>query len=83
MNRIKEFINKTPFKMIIEDQKLYIMNYKKLISLEDNHISIKTSKKKITIKGNNLSLRRIQEEELLIEGMIQEIEVLDEIKTKS
>ena len=83
MNLIKDYLNQTPFKMMIDEEKIYILNYKRLISLEDDYISIITSKKKINIKGLNLSLRRIQQEELLIEGTIKEIEVLDEIKTKS
>ena len=83
MNLIKDYLNQTPFKMMIDEEKIYILNYKRLISLEDDYISIITSKKRINIKGLNLSLRRIQQEELLIEGTIKEIEVLDEIKTKS
>lgn len=79
MNSLKKYLNKAPFKIIIEEQKLYIANYKRLLSLEDNYISIVTSKKKIIIKGMNLSLKRIEEEELLVEGTIQEVEVLDEI----
>ena len=79
MNPIKNYLNKAPFKIIIEEKKLYIANYKRLISLEDNYISLVTSNKKIIIKGIKLSLKKIEEEELLVEGTIQDVEVLDEI----
>ena len=55
-----------------------VINYSKIISLEENYISIIANEKKILIKGNNLVLKKILDNELLIKGKINSIEVVNE-----
>ncbi len=64
--------------MIIDEDSIYIVNYKRLLSLEQNSISIIIPKKKILIYGKDLVLKKIVDEELLIKGSINKIEVIDE-----
>ena len=64
--------------MELEEEQLYISNYKRLISLEDNYISILSPHKRISISGKGLVLNRILDKECLIRGTIEKIEVKDE-----
>lgn len=77
-NLIDNYLNNREYKMIINEDSIYIVNYKRLLSLEQNFISIIIPKKKILIYGKELVLKKIVDEELLIKGSINKIEVIDE-----
>lgn len=76
-NKISEYINDNKFRIILYEDKVNIINYKKIITLENNYISILTSNKKILIKGNNLVLNKLLDSEMLIKGNINSVEVID------
>lgn len=78
LEHLDNYLNDNKFKIVLEESKLYIANYKRLISLEDEYISILINNKKISINGKNLSLVKILEKDLLIKGTINKIEVIDE-----
>lgn len=78
LKKINNYINDNNFKLSLYNNKLNIVNYKKLLSLEENYISILLEKKKLIIKGSNLFLIKILDNELLIKGNIKSIEVIDE-----
>lgn len=78
LEKLDGFLNENKFKIILEDNSLYISNYKRIISLENEYVSLITPTKKIQISGSNLSLKKILDKELLIKGKITKIEVLDE-----
>lgn len=78
LKKINNYINDNNFKLSLYNNKLNIVNYKKLLSLEENYISILLEKKKLIIKGSNLFLIKILDNELLIKGNIKSIEVVDE-----
>lgn len=77
LNKISEYINDNKFRIILYEDKVNIINYKKIITLENNYISILTSNKKILIKGNNLVLNKLLDSEMLIKGNINSVEVID------
>lgn len=76
MERIKRYLLEDNFKMIIDDQSLFIANYKRLLSIEENYLSILSKEKKINVYGKKLHLKKILKNELLIMGMIEKIEVI-------
>lgn len=78
INKMGNYLSNKKYKMIIDEQSIYIVNYKILLSLEENYISLLTNNKKIEISGNKLKLKKIVENELLIKGFINKIEVKDE-----
>ena len=78
LNKINNYINNDEFKIKIYKDKINIINYDKLISLEENYVSIITKNKKINIKGEHLLLKKILDNELLIIGKINNLEVIDE-----
>ena len=78
IKKINNYVNDTEFRLELYKDKLHINNFKKIISLEDNFISLLSNKNKIIIKGENLLLVKILDNELLINGKIKNIEVIDE-----
>ncbi len=76
--KIHNFLLDEKFKLILKEKFLYISNYQKIISLEDNYVSMMTNNKKIKIYGEKLSLKKVLENELLIKGKINKIEVEDD-----
>ena len=77
-NRINNIIKDNEFIINIFEDKIYIKNYQRLVTLENNYISLYTNKKKIIIKGKNMNLNKILDKELLIIGEFVSIEVIDE-----
>ena len=75
INKLSNYINDKEFKLTIYDNKIHIINFKRIITLEDNYISFLTNHKKIIIKGENLSLQKLIENEMLIKGIISNVEV--------
>ena len=76
-NRINYFIKDNEFIINIFEDKIYIKNYQRLVTLENNYISLYTNKKKIIIKGKNMNLNKILDKELLIIGEFVSIEVIN------
>lgn len=77
-NRINNFIKDNELEINIYNNKIHIKNYLRLISLEKNFISLSAPKKKLIIKGTNLNLNKILDQELLIIGEFNSIEVINE-----
>lgn len=74
-NRVKDYINDEEFRLTIFDDRIHIINYLKIISLETERISILTKNSRIIIKGINLCLNKLLDDEILISGKINNIEV--------
>ena len=76
--RVDNFLNDREFRFTIYEDKIYIINFKRIISLEENNVILQSNRKKLHITGKNLIVRKLLEEEILITGMISKIEVMDE-----
>ena len=77
LEKISNYVNDKEFRLTLYNDKIHIINYKKIISLESNYLSILCLNKKILVTGNNLILSKILDNELLIKGTINNIEVID------
>ena len=76
--RVNNFLNDREFRFTIYENKIYIINFKRIISLEENNVTLQSNRKKLHITGKNLIVRKLLEEEILITGTISKIEVMDE-----
>lgn len=74
-NRIKEYINDDEFRLTVLENRIYIINYLKIISLDNDRISFLTKKGRVIIKGSKLSLNKMLDDEVLIGGVVSNIEV--------
>lgn len=75
LNHVKEYINDNEFRLMVFEDRIYVVNYLKIISLEDERISFLTNKGRIIIKGDNLCLNKLLDSEVLISGTVSNIEV--------
>jgi len=75
LKKLQEYIQDNDFRLTIFNNKLYIINYIKIISLENDKIIVEDKNKKIIIKGENFILNKLLEKEALISGVITNIEV--------
>ena len=67
------YIKDLNLKVIYSNNKLNIINYKKILIFNDDKIKIECPEKIITVLGNNLSIKKMYDDELLIEGNIKEV----------
>ena len=73
----KSYLNKEKYYLIIKDDKYYIKNYKKIISIDNNELIILIDKKYVKINGKNMSVKQNIGNELLINGEIENIKFYD------
>lgn len=78
IKKLFNYINDFNLKVIYKDNKLDIINYKRILIFNDDKIKVECPKKIISVMGNNLSIKKLYDEELLIEGNIKEVK-LEEI----
>lgn len=78
LDRIKKYIVDDEERVIYFDNKVYIVNFFKVLDINYENIMVKGKNKLFVIRGNNLSLRKLLEKEVLISGDIKTIEVLND-----
>ena len=74
---LRKYISNTGFKMIYTNNCLNVVNYSKIVILEDDKIEILISDRMLKIKGLSLKLKRIMDSELLVEGIINSLELIN------
>ena len=74
---LRNYIDNQKFKLTYSDNYLNIINYNKIIILEHDRIDISVFNKIIKIKGKNLKLMRLLNQEILITGLINCIELME------
>lgn len=62
------------FKMIVYDDRIDIINYNKIVNINNLNIKI-LSNKLIDISGSNLKIIKLLDNELLVKGNINNIEI--------
>lgn len=75
IENFRNFIDPKDFNINIYSDKINIKNYKKIITLGVNKIIIKLDNKKVTLNGNKFSLTKLKDEEVLITGKLESLEI--------
>ena len=75
MNRLKEFIKSDCLEIHYKNNKLNIVNYDKIVFLGEEKIILLKNNQTINIKGENLTLLKLLDSEILIDGLIKQIEL--------
>lgn len=73
-NNVRNFINNNSFRIVIYDNLIDIINYEKIIDINASNIKIK-SNKEISITGKDLLIIKMFDNELLIKGVIKDINI--------
>ncbi len=73
-DRIDNYITEYKYKVIIVDNSVNIINYKKIIEFTDNVIKVESKDRITIVKGSNLVISKMLSDEILITGKIYSIE---------
>lgn len=74
-NFYKTLIKNDEYIINILNNKINIINYKEILSINNLKIKILLKDKKVFINGKDLTLKKIENNELLIVGIISNIEL--------
>lgn len=75
MSYLREYICDSIFRFSYNKDKLNVVNYLKINYMENTKISLNYSGGNLVVKGNNLRIKKLLDEELLIVGDIENIEI--------
>ena len=77
INNLINYIKNEEFVINLWKNKINIVNFKEIVILEEDKIVITSPNGKVTIRGNNLSINKLLDNELLITGTFNSIELGD------
>lgn len=77
VNNIRSFLLEDDFEIRIYKNRVNIVNYDSIGHFDSNKINIYYSNGLITIKGDNLVVSKLLKDEVLITGIIKNIEMRD------
>lgn len=75
INKLVNYIKDNNFKINYVNNSVNIVNYDKIIEIENTVITITKEDKIIFIKGNDLRLNKLLDNEVVITGTINKIEL--------
>ena len=78
MNMIRktiDYIKDESFKIIYINNSLDIINYDNILEVKEDVVTISKNDKLVLIKGNNLKLNKLLDNEILITGIVKEIDL--------
>ena len=74
-NKLIRYINPKDSLLSISNDLIHIYNYNKIIDINSDSINIVLDNKLSTIKGSNFKIIKMENEELLIKGNVNSIEI--------
>ena len=72
---LRNYINDVEFRVNLYKDKVHIVNYTKIVTIEKSRISIGYSSVMLIIKGKDLALKKLLDDEILIKGIINSVEL--------
>ena len=72
---LRNYINDVEFRFNLYKDKVHIVNYTKIVTIEKSRISIGYSSGMLIIKGKDLALKKLLDDEILIKGIINSVEL--------
>jgi hypothetical protein len=78
LRRVYEFVKDEEFRFTVFNNRIHVVNYKKINTLNSDYILIESDDRRIGIKGNNLVLNKMLDREILVIGNVKSIEVIYE-----
>ena len=75
MRRIINYIKDKNFKIMYLNNSVNVVNYDKIVEIKSDVITLLKEDKLIFIKGNDLRLNKLMDNEILIVGLINKIEL--------
>lgn len=76
IDKLDRYLNDNDYKLILNNNKLNIVNYDEIIDFSLSNIKVKLKDKIISIEGKNLVINKMVDNEILITGYISNINIL-------
>ena len=77
LQSISTFLKNNSYNINISKNNLYINNYNKIDTITDKYISIYIEDIKLIIKGINFKVIKMLDKEILFNGQIESIEIIN------
>lgn len=78
LSKVKDYILDQEFRITLFENRLLAVNFIKILSLEESKVSFLTNYGRVIVKGREFTLNRLLENEVLIGGIIEQVEVFYE-----
>ena len=75
IKKIANYIKDNNFKINYYNNSLNVVNFDKILEVKDNVVTIIKDNEIILVKGNDLKLSKLLDNEILITGIINKIEM--------
>lgn len=75
LSKVKDYILDQEFRITLFENRLLAVNFIKILSLEESRVSFLTNYGRVIVKGREFTLNRLLENEVLIGGTIEQVEV--------
>ena len=75
MDKIVNYIKDSDFKIIFINNSVNIINYDNILEVSDEIVNLSKEDKIISIRGKDLKLNKLLDKEILITGIINQIEL--------
>ena len=75
LSKVKDYILDQEFRITLFENRLLAVNFIKILSLEESRLSFLTNYGRVIVKGREFTLNRLLENEVLIGGIIEQVEV--------
>ena len=75
LSKVKDYILDREFRITLFENRLLAVNFIKILSLEESRVSFLTNYGRVIVKGREFTLNRLLENEVLIGGIIEQVEV--------
>lgn len=77
LETITNYLNPKNYTLSISENNLYINNYNKIEEITDEKLIIIIKNKKFKISGNNFKVKKMIDEEILLNGQTNKIEIIN------
>ncbi len=75
LKQLVDYMREEEFRLTLFENRVHALNYDDVLSLEDHLIRIKVKNRTIFIRGTNLAVQKLLDQEILIVGTIEGIEM--------
>lgn len=75
IDKLDRYLNENEYKLILDNNRLNIVNYEEIIDFSLSNIKVKLKDKIVSIEGRNLVINKMVDNEILINGNISNISI--------
>lgn len=75
IDKLDRYLNENEYKLILDNNRLNIVNYEEIINFSLSNIKVKLKDKIVSIEGRNLVINKMVDNEILITGNISNISI--------